>query len=85
MIFNPPPVDPAQAPTNISKKIRNLLKFGQESKSTVEYPVVVTMLTVEKAAFLIVWNIFVPLLIKLWSVKNKFRLIREIAVKQRKE
>ena len=42
--FMPPPVEPAQAPTIISKTNRCLENSGQSSKSTVANPVVVIML-----------------------------------------
>ena len=48
--FMPPPVLPAQAPTNMSATRMNLENSGHRLKSTVENPVVVMMDATWKAA-----------------------------------
>ena len=47
----PPPVLPAQAPTNISSTSTSFASVGQRSKSQLEKPVVVMMEPTWKAAW----------------------------------
>ncbi len=49
MTFIPPAVEPAHPPTNISRTRVILAAVSHLSKSAVAYPVVVVMLTTEKA------------------------------------
>ena len=54
--FMPPPVLPAQAPTNIRPMRMVLENWGHTSKSTVENPVVVMMDPTWKAAWWKAWK-----------------------------
>ena len=49
MTFIPPAVEPAQPPTNMSRTRRSFADVSHLSKSAVTNPVVVVMLTTEKA------------------------------------
>ena len=60
----PPPVEPAQAPTNISTTRMDLEKVGQRSKSTVPKPVVVIMEETWKKA----WRRPVHTLPYMWQI-----------------